>query len=54
MRASVCKLGNSSGVIIPKSLPVEAGISVGNAVEMNFEQGRITLAPIKTSPLPFG
>ena len=34
MRASVRKLGNSSGVIIPKSMLDEAGVAVGDAVDM--------------------
>jgi len=43
MRAAVRKLGNSSGVIIPKSLLDETGIAVGDAVDMTYEQGRIVL-----------
>ena len=50
MRAAVRRLGNSSGVIIPKSLLVEAGISIGDAVEMSLEEGRIMLSPLKTRP----
>jgi antitoxin MazE len=47
MRAAVRKLGNSSGVIIPKSLLAEAGVAVGDTVDMTFEEGRIVLAPIE-------
>jgi len=47
MRAAVRKLGNSSGVIIPKSILAEAGVAVGDAVEMTFEEGRIVLAPLQ-------
>jgi antitoxin MazE len=47
MRGSVRKLGNSSGVIIPKSLLAEAGLVVGDAVEMTLEERRIVLAPIE-------
>jgi antitoxin MazE len=47
MRAAVRKLGNSSGVIIPKSLLAEAGVTVGDAVEMTLEEGRIVLAPVE-------
>ena len=50
MRASVRRLGNSSGVIIPKSFLAEAGLSVGDAVDMILEEGRITLSPIKVRP----
>jgi antitoxin MazE len=47
MRAAVRKLGNSSGVIIPKSLLDEAGVAAGDAVDMTLEHGRIVLAPIR-------
>lgn len=47
MRAGVRKLGNSSGVIIPKALLLEAGVAVGDTVEMTLEAGRIVLSPIK-------
>ncbi|HMD64957.1 MAG TPA: AbrB/MazE/SpoVT family DNA-binding domain-containing protein [Stellaceae bacterium] len=47
MRAAVRKLGNSSGVIIPKSLLRELGVGEGDPVEMTLEAGRIVLVPIK-------
>jgi antitoxin MazE len=50
MRASVRKLGNSSGVIIPKSLLAEAGVSVGDSVDLTLEEGRIVLAPRRDRP----
>jgi len=47
MRAAVRKLGNSSGVIIPKSLLRDLGVADGDPVEMTLEAGRIVLVPIK-------
>jgi antitoxin MazE len=47
MRAAVRKLGNSSGVIIPKSLLDEAGVAAGDAVDLTLEDGRIVLVPIR-------
>jgi antitoxin MazE len=47
MRAAVRKLGNSSGVIIPKSLLRDLGMSEGDPVEMKLEGDRIVLVPIK-------
>lgn len=46
MRAAVRKLGNSSGVIIPRSLLGEMGVAVGDAVDMTCEEGRIVLTPL--------
>jgi antitoxin MazE len=50
MRASVRRLGNSSGVIIPKSLLTDAGISIGDTVDLALEEGRIVLAPLRERP----
>jgi antitoxin MazE len=47
MRTAVRKLGNSSGVIIPKSLLAELGVAIGDVVDMSSEQGRIVLVPVK-------
>ena len=47
MRAAVRKLGNSAGVIIPKSLLRDLGIAEGDPVEMMLEGDRIVLVPIK-------
>ena len=47
MRAAVRKLGNSSGVIIPKPLLDDLGIAEGDLVEMTLEAGRIVLVPKK-------
>jgi antitoxin MazE len=46
MRAAVRKLGNSSGVIIPKSLLAEVGVTTGDVMEMTLAEGRIVLEPI--------
>ena len=47
MRVAVRRLGNSSGVIIPKSLLEEAGVAVGDAVDMTIDDGRILLSPVR-------
>jgi antitoxin MazE len=49
MRVAVRKLGNSSGVIIPRSLLAEMGIAVGDAVDMTCEGRRIVLNPLPRS-----
>ncbi|TMJ59980.1 MAG: AbrB/MazE/SpoVT family DNA-binding domain-containing protein [Alphaproteobacteria bacterium] len=50
MRAAIRKLGNSSGVIIPKSMLTEIGVVAGDTVDLSLEDGRITIAPIKRRP----
>lgn len=50
MRTAVRKLGNSSGVIIPKSLLDEVGIVMGDVLDMVLDDGRIVLAPVAKQP----
>ena len=46
MRGIVRRVGNSSGVIIPKSMLEEIGVAVGDAVDLSSGDGRILLAPL--------
>jgi len=41
-------MGNSSGVIIPKPLLLELGLTAGDNVELDLENGRLVIAPIST------
>jgi antitoxin MazE len=43
-------MGNSSGVIIPKSMLMEIGIAAGDTVDLSLENGRIAITPIKRRP----
>ena len=49
MRAAIRKMGNSSGVIIPKPLLGEIGVKAGDEVEMTLTEGRIVLAPVRSA-----
>lgn len=48
MRISLRKMGNSSGVIIPKPLLVQIGVRAGGDVDMAVENDRIVIQAIKT------
>jgi antitoxin MazE len=50
VRAAIRKLGNSSGVIIPKSMLTEIGIAAGDTVDLSLEGSRITITPVKRRP----
>lgn len=50
MRAAIRKLGNSSGVIIPKSMLAEIGVGAGDPVDLSLEDGRIAITPVKRRP----
>ena len=47
MRSAVRKMGNSSGVIIPKPLLAQVGAKAGDDVEIDVEGGRIVIAPVR-------
>jgi antitoxin MazE len=50
MRAAIRKLGNSSGVIIPKTMLAELGVAAGDAVDLSLEDGRIAITPLRRKP----
>jgi antitoxin MazE len=50
VRGAVRKMGNSSGVIIPKPLLVEIGAKAGDDVDIQAEDGRIVIVPIERHP----
>ncbi len=45
MRAPLRKVGNSSGVIIPKPILIQIGVETGDDLELSLDEGRIVLAP---------
>ena len=44
------KIGNSQGVILPKSALAALGVSEGGAVEFVHEPGKITIVPAQKRP----
>jgi len=50
MRVAVRKLGNSSGVVIPKSMLAEIGLAPGDAIDVSLEDSRIAITPVKRRP----
>ena len=50
MRTAVRRMGNSSGVIIPKLLLGEMGLQAGDDIELSLEGETIVLAPVRGSP----
>lgn len=50
MRGAVRKMGNSSGIIIPKLMLAEAGMKAGDVVELAIQDGRIVIEVLKSRP----
>ena len=47
MRSVVRKMGNSSGIIIPKPMLAALGAQAGDAVEVTSEDDRIVIVPLR-------
>ena len=47
MRVAVRKLGNSAGIVVPKSVLAELGVAAGDAVDITLAEGRVIVAPVK-------
>ena len=54
MRAPVRKMGNSSGIIIPKPILTQLGVVAGDDLDLSLDDGRIVLAPAKRHPRRLG
>ncbi len=50
MRAPLRKMGNSSGVIIPKPILTQIGVETGDDLDLSLDDGRIVLAPARRHP----
>ena len=50
MRTPVRRVGNSSGVLIPKSILEQIGVGPGDTLDVTFAEGRIVLAPVERPP----
>lgn len=47
MQTALRKMGNSTGMIVPRALLVEMGVSVGTAIELKVENGKLVGSPIR-------
>ncbi|GBH29406.1 MULTISPECIES: AbrB/MazE/SpoVT family DNA-binding domain-containing protein [Sphingobium] len=46
MQTVVRKMGNSAGIILPKALLGEIGLTTGQALDIRAEDGRIVATPV--------
>jgi antitoxin MazE len=50
MQSAVRKMGNSAGIILPRSILGAAGVEIGTAMELQVEGGRIIATPVTSHP----
>lgn len=46
MQTSLRKMGNSTGMIVPRSILSEIGITTGAAMDLSVENGRLVATPV--------
>jgi antitoxin MazE len=50
MHTSLRKMGNSTGLIVPRAMLIEMGVGTGATMDVRIEDGRLVAVPIKTPP----
>lgn len=48
MRTALRKMGNSTGMIVPRALLGEIGVTTGAALELRVENGNLIATPVET------
>ena len=50
MRSALRRMGNSTGLIIPKPVLQAAGVESGTVLDLSVEDGRIVAIPLHETP----
>ena len=50
MHSALRKMGNSTGLIVPKTVLREAGVESGTTLDLTVENGRIIASPVRDHP----
>ncbi|MEO5494237.1 MAG: hypothetical protein ABIR08_09440 [Sphingomonas sp.] len=48
MQTSLRKMGNSTGLIVPRALLGEIGVTTGAAMDLKVEDGKLVATPIRS------
>lgn len=50
MRASIKRMGNSAAVLLPKTVVAHLGVTIGDELDLDMVEGKVTLARIERHP----
>lgn len=50
MQTALRKMGNSTGLIVPRAMLGEIGVSTGSAMDLRVEDGKLIATPIAHPP----
>ena len=48
MRTALRRMGNSTGMIVPRAILDELGSGIGEDLDLKVENGRLVAAPVRT------
>lgn len=48
MQTALRKMGNSTGMILPRSILGQIGVTTGAAMDLKVEDGRLIVTPVKS------
>lgn len=48
MQTALRKMGNSTGMIVPRAILGQIGVTTGAAMELSVEDGKLVATPIKS------
>lgn len=51
MQTALRKMGNSSGIILPKPILTALGLPTGAKLDLELDDGRVIVTPVKRVPL---
>lgn len=50
MQAAIRKIGNSSGIVLPKPVLAHLRVTTGDMIELDLEEGRVVISPAPQHP----
>jgi antitoxin MazE len=49
MQTALRKMGNSTGIILPRAILGQIGVAMGTAMDLRVEDGRLIVTPVRTA-----
>ena len=50
MQTAIKKIGNSSGIVLPKAILAHLRVAAGDVIELDLEEGRVVISPALRHP----
>jgi antitoxin MazE len=50
MQTAIKKIGNSSGILLPKAVLAHLHLSAGDLIELDLQEGRVILSAVQRHP----